>query len=114
MRVGRDCHFDGSVNYVAYGAMMRLCHDHYKATDSGWAGWHSADMTTLFIAAHKSFTGRVGSNVGASAEWADAGWKGWPKVPAPPGDRKNCTGVCSKDYSGPGLTVQWYPNVIRP
>jgi hypothetical protein len=115
VQVGGACHFDGSVNYVAYGTMMRLCRDHYNADGSDWARWFSEDMMILLIAAHKSFTGVVSANVGSSAEWASAGYRGWPqKGSAPAGDRPNCTATCSKTYSGPGLTVQWYPHVIRP
>jgi hypothetical protein len=113
VQVAGECHFVGSLNYVAYGTMMRLCHGHYKSTDSWKAGWHTEDFMIFLVAAHKSFTGRVGANVGPSADWAAAGYRGWPdKGRAPGGDRKDCD-QCPDAFRG-SLTVQWYPHVIRP
>jgi hypothetical protein len=112
--VGGSCHFDGSANYAVYGTMMRLCHDHFQAEKSWKAGLHSENSMTLLIAAHKSSTGTVAANVGPAAAWASAAYRGWPgKGSAPAGDRPDCE-KCPNDYSGPGLTVQWYPHVIRP
>lgn len=116
VQVGSDCHFDGSVNYVLFGSMMRLCHDHYKAEDRNWkASWHDEDAVIDLIALHKSYTGVPAANLRASASWGSAGYNGWPgDALSPDGDRQNCETGCPKKYSGPGLTVQWYPNVIRP
>jgi hypothetical protein len=115
VQVYRDCHYSGSVNYVAYGVMMRLCHEHYRAEGPEWAaGAHSEDMMALFVGLHKGFTGRVAPNVRESAQWASAGYRGWPgDAPTPPGDRSECD-LCSKQYTGPGLTVWWLPKFIRP
>jgi hypothetical protein len=115
VQVGSGCHFDGSANYAVYGKMMSLCHGHYAKDDRWRAGWHTEDYMILLIALHKSYTGKVAGNVGAAAEWASAAYRGWPKKgKAPGGDRPDCETGCPNKYSGPGLTVQWYPKVIKP
>ena len=64
---------------------------------------------------HKNKTGTPAANFQASNEWALAGNRSSGSLrPFPPGDRKECTERCSRSYSGPGLTVNWLPNVIRP
>lgn len=116
VQVGRDCHFAGSANYVLYGAMMRLCHDHYEQSTvfKFAASFFTASAMSTYIEVHKtSASGKTAGNLGPATKWADAGWNGWPAAPAPGGDRPECD-TCPKDYSGPGLTVQWFPTKIGP
>jgi hypothetical protein len=37
--VQSDCYYPGSVNYVVYGVMMRLCHDFYSALIAKMSTW---------------------------------------------------------------------------
>jgi hypothetical protein len=116
VQVGAGCHYDGSANYVIFGAMMRLCHDYYDSAGRGWkAGWHDKDAVIDLVAIHKTITGIPAANLRASADWAAAGYDGWPgDALTPDGDRPNCETGCPNKYSGPGLTVQWYPKIIQP
>ena len=53
MQVGDDCHFVGSINYVLFGTMMRLCHDHLENSLFSYAApWFTAD-NMLVIAIYK-------------------------------------------------------------
>ncbi|HEY7602724.1 MAG TPA: hypothetical protein VH760_00585 [Gaiellaceae bacterium] len=113
VQVGTQCHYSGSVNYVAYGVMMRLCHDYLRREDSSIADWFSAEEMHELIYMHKNQTGTEAPNFRASTEWANAGYHSGSVRPTPPGDRTECK-LCSKPYAGPGLSVNWLPNVIRP
>jgi hypothetical protein len=116
VQVGKDCHYSGSVNYVAYGVMMRLCHDHLSRESSVIADWFSREEMLELIYIHKSLNWNLtqGANFKASSEWANAGYQTGSVRPTPPGDRPECKERCSKEYSGGGLTVNWLPDVIRP
>jgi hypothetical protein len=114
VQVGNDCHYSGSVNYAAYGVMMRLCHDYMKTQDSAFTDWFSSEEMLELIYMHKNKSGTPAANFQASNEWALAGYRSGSLRPFPPGDRKECTGRCSKSYAGPGLTVNWLPWTIRP
>jgi hypothetical protein len=118
IQVGYDCHHAGSVNYVVFGAMMRLCHDHFKG--NRLASWFDQDAMNLLIALHKTdlATGVEAGNLDPSTDWANAGYRGWP-FPGrpggggPAGDRRYCKATCGKPYSGPQLTVRWSYKRIR-
>jgi hypothetical protein len=114
VQVGRGCHYSGSVNYVSYGVMMRLCHDYLSQEDSAIADWFSSNEMLELIYMHKNRSGTPAANFQASNNWALAGYHSRSIRPIPPGDRPECKERCSKSYSGPGLTVNWLPNVIRP
>lgn len=115
VQVGNGCHYSGSVNYAAYGVMMRLCRDYLSKEDSSIADWFTQQEMLEMIYIHKNQTGTQAANFQASNEWALAGYNNSGSLrPTPPGDRKNCQATCPKAYSGPGLTVNWLPFVIRP
>jgi hypothetical protein len=116
VQVGSGCHYAGSVNYVAYGVMMRLCHDYLSREKSLIADWFSREEMLELIYIHKNlnWTLTQGANLAASNEWANAGYQSGSVRPTPPGDRPECKERCTKPYSGPGLTINWLPNVIRP
>jgi len=112
VQVGSDCHYAGSVNYAVFGRMMRLCHDFLD--DSAIGDWFSQEETLELVYIYKNITGSQGANFQAANEWALTGYRNGSLRPFPPGDRKECTEMCSKDYSGPGFTVQWSFRTIRP
>jgi hypothetical protein len=116
VQVGNGCHYSGSVNYVAYGVMMRLCHDYLSRERSLIADWFSRNEMLELIYIHKSMNRNLepSANFKASSEWALAGYESGSVRPTPPGDRPECRERCSKSYSGRGLTVNWLPHVIRP
>jgi hypothetical protein len=114
VRVGRDCHYSGSVNYVAYGVMMRLCHDYLSHEDSSIADWFTPEEMLELIYMHKNQSGTQAANFQASNEWALTGYHTKSIRPTPEGDRKECQERCSDSYSGPGFTVRWLPKIIRP
>ncbi len=60
VQVGKDCHYAGSVNYVVYGRMMRLCHDDFVKDDSPIADWFSQEEMLELVYIHKNFTGYAG------------------------------------------------------
>jgi hypothetical protein len=117
VQVGSECHHAGSVNYVVFGAMMRLCHDDTKVVGRSW---FSEEAMNLLIVAHKSsialpfVPSTEAGNLDASIAWAKAGYRGWPNNGrVPPGDRSHCKASCGKPYRGPGLTVRWSYKRIR-
>ncbi|MFN8221767.1 MAG: hypothetical protein U0R50_00810 [Gaiellales bacterium] len=114
VQVGRDCHYSGSVNYIAYGAMMRLCHDHYASEGSSFKEWFSSNEMLELIYIHKNQSGTQAANFQASNEWALAGYNPGQVRPYPPGDRPECEKRCTTPYNGRGLTVNWLPYVIGP
>jgi hypothetical protein len=115
VQVGNGCHYSGSVNYAAYGVMMRVCRDYLSKEDSSIADWFTQQEMLEMIYIHKNQTGTQAANFQASNEWALAGYNNSGSLrPTPPGDRKECQPRCPTSYSGPGLTVNWLPFVIRP
>jgi uncharacterized membrane protein YphA (DoxX/SURF4 family) len=102
------CYFAGSVNYVIFGVMWRLCRD-----VPGFGLGH--DDMIHWIALYKALTSgfaKVPKNTGPAAEWASAGFFGWPEVglvSPPKPDRANC-GYCGLPYSGPKFKVRWRPH----
>ena len=114
--IGSECHHAGSVNYVVFGVMMRLCHDNFRG--GPFANWFDQEAMNLLIVAHKTSltSGEEAGNLDGSIDWANAGYNGWPfKGRAPLGDRRKCKGPCPKYYSGPGFTVRWsYKRIRRP
>jgi len=115
VQVGTGCHYTGSVNYVVYGVMMRLCHDYLSQNDSSIADWFTMQEMQEMIYIHKSANVHLtqGANFAASTEWANAGYQSGSVRPTPPGDR-DCKERCPDSYSGKGFTVRWLPEVIRP
>jgi RHS repeat-associated protein len=73
--VDGGCHYRGSVNYVLYGLMFKLCG---FRQDLGWAD----------ISAYKLYT--AGANLHAAIQWYDAGYDLWPLATTPAPDRPEC------------------------
>lgn len=104
--VSGACFFAGSVNYVTFGVMMRLCFDWVGLTEK-WK--FKKDAMESLILAHKY--GASWPNIKASLAWADAGYDGWPLVDSPTGlaDRTECPPTCHCTNVGPRFTVLWQP-----
>jgi hypothetical protein len=107
VQVGKGCHYAGSVNYVIYGVMMRLCHSHFEASvlTSFEARLFTEEKMTSYITIYKKLRGAP--NLTASLEWAKAGYNGWPSGSTPAAELPNC-GECPKPNGG-RLTVRWLP-----
>jgi hypothetical protein len=114
VKVGTDCYYSGSPNYVIYGVMCKLCSDHFTSVgnQSGIDRFTQAKML-YWINAYKG-TGLTGlgtpsGNFGPSQDWAIAGYNGWPGGSTPTGDRNNCTPTCPITYAGRAFRVYWLP-----
>jgi hypothetical protein len=115
VEVKGQCFYAGSVNYVIWGVMFRLCAD----TIPG--GIWNEDVMKDFIWGHKGIRPTLSDefpdgNWGASQLWATAGYQGWPAGWTPPGDRQNCACTCPKDKATGfpddgkgGFKVIWEP-----
>jgi hypothetical protein len=109
VQVGGGCHYAGSANYVVYGAMLRLCHDHFKSSSNATlkrdAPFFSEQQMVSYIALWKRL--REAPNLTPSTEWAKAGYNGWPNGPTPAPELPNCA-PCPKRVTS-RLTVRWLP-----
>jgi hypothetical protein len=128
--IGGSCHFAGSANYVIFGIMCRLCHDHYENMLSNASFYEIFDKDTYrqeklqfgitgmlgLVDLYKKYvpllTGDAPArNIDAAKRWSIAGWNGWPnRAATPPPDRANCTLTCPHRAAQP-FTISWYPFV---
>jgi hypothetical protein len=103
VQIEGQCHYAGSVNYVIFGLMCRLCKI-------------SGDKMQRYISLYKGGTGikSKADNYKPSLDWAYAGLMGWgdPEsaeeasfVHAPAGDRPQCKPTCALAY-GPRPTMR--------
>jgi hypothetical protein len=113
VQIKKDCHYAGSVNYVIFGTMCRLCHDHYK---SWWDVKYLQYSKLAMINLIDMYKGGLptqwepSANYEESKAWAIAGYEGWPLGGSPPkGDRPNCKPACGEPYDGPRFTISWFP-----
>lgn len=117
VKVGNDCYYAGSPNYVIYGAMCQLCNAHFTSVgNSSGANRFTENRMLYWINFYKG-TGPLGistpsGNFGPSKDWAVAGYRGWPGAGAPAGDRNNCAPTCPTAYSGGAFNVNWVPHGI--
>lgn len=115
VQVGTECYYAGSPNYSLFGALFKLCYDHFSATEPRRAGSYTEKEMLWWIDTYKGPIGPRGvlrpasGNFIPSQQWAIAGYRGWPisKTPAPAGDRSNCIPVCPLPYVGPKFQVRW-------
>jgi hypothetical protein len=115
IQVGRNCYWAGSVNYVIFGVMMRLCYDYYDSVGSVWKNKHTMAAMYALIDAYKNMFGLSDADnstgtVTISTYWAFVGYDGWPSVAgvyAPRGDRGHCRPCCPRIYHGPSFQVRW-------
>lgn len=115
IQIGHDCYYAGSVNYVIFGKMCKLCADYYLSIpliNTGFARFTKQSMRDLVdLYKGHGFTGLAdpSANFGSSIAWAESGYDGWPGASTPPGDRSNCTPMCPTPFSGSKFRVNWYP-----
>jgi len=105
VQVGSGCHYAGSVNYVIYGVMLRLCHDHLESTRSWKTQMYSEEQMARYVTLWKTLRGAP--NLTASLRWARAGYNGWPGGATPPAELPNCA-KCPKKVTS-RMTVRWLP-----
>jgi Domain of unknown function (DUF4157) len=93
------CHFAGSVNYVVFGHMCRLCDI-----------WESTMAFLIWLYKRKS------ANYEGSRNWSLAGYADWPSTGTPPPDRPSCSPTCPIRYgttahnSATAFDFHWYPS----
>ncbi|ODA35066.1 hypothetical protein A8L45_05145 [Veronia pacifica] len=66
----------------------------------GWINFYKGTGSLGWSTPSKNFV--------PSKEWAIAGYKGWPGVASPKGDRPNCKPTCTLKYSKPDFQVAWF------
>ena len=97
VEVNGQCSYSGSVNYVLFGVMWKLCGKQQWTMDRLIWGWKG------YVPFYRSAAG----NYEKSVEWADAGYNGWPVVAGTPaGDRPQCA-HCPIKYQGAPFTFYW-------
>lgn len=115
VQINSGCHYAGSANYVVFGAMCKLCADHFLAhgpINTGYARFtRRAMMDLINLYKGTGFTGLAtpAGNFRESQAWAGAGYAGWPAAGTPAPDRSNCSATCPTPYSGSAFRVNWYP-----
>jgi hypothetical protein len=117
VQIDNSCFYAGSVNYVLFGLLCRLCYDYYDADYSavlGFIDWpqdrdaYSEDAMIELIWIYKGAHPRLSVHWGssgdyeASKDWARAGYHWWslmsPWGQTPAGDRAECSTTCSQVY----------------
>jgi hypothetical protein len=113
VQIQNDCHYAGSVNYVIFGVMCKLCQDHFTSIGSSDASDYTEAEMLRLINLYKGtgFTGlsTPSANFVPSQNWAKAGFHDWPAAASPAGDRSNCSPTCATAYSGSAFMVHWVP-----
>jgi hypothetical protein len=113
VQVDKDCHYAGSVNYVIFGVMCKLCHDYFTSIGSSEADDYTWKEMLSLIDLYKGsgFAGLAtpSTNFMPSVYWASAGYRGWPAVASPSADRLNCSPTCPMEYSEGDFSVRWEP-----
>lgn len=108
VQLDTGCHYAGSVNYVIFGLMMRLCHDDYRDSSGPSrlkAPLYEESSMTKIISAYKTLRGAGNSD--ASVRWAKAGYNGYPHgSSAPRAELPKCA-ACPTHVRR--LTVRWLP-----
>lgn len=117
VKIGSDCYYAGSPNYVIFGVMCQLCNSHFTSIgDVPAADRFTQSKMQYWINFYKG-TGPLGistpsGNFGPSRDWANAGYTLWPASSAPAGDRNNCAPTCPTAYTGGAFTVHWIPHGV--
>lgn len=97
VEVDGKCFLAGTVNYVLWGLICRLCNMRFNYPS------HST-MEDLVI-----IYNRVGfDDPGPPGEWAEIGWKGFGGTAPPVGNRSSCQSKCPHEHSTP-FSWQWLP-----
>ncbi len=126
VKVAGQCYYAGSVNYVVFGKMCKLCQN--EALFRLRLGLNSLKLPEgLFLYNPISVwlaiwyykgevpfkTQEASANYGLSQKWAAAGYSGWPSGGSTPeSDRPTCLPICSIPYLHLPFTVNWDPESI--
>lgn len=118
VEVDGQCFYTGSVNYLLWGVMFRLCN---KANPNVGPAVFSEDTMIEYVSSYKGGVPGVMSqsgNWGPSQWWAKAGYQGWPAAATPPGDRPKQKCRCPKELGqdfptndGSTFLVGWWPGL---
>jgi hypothetical protein len=101
VHIDGTCSYGGSVNYVVFGAMCKLCDiPKWLMEDMIWA--YKGDVP---------FKHKASPNYGPSMDWARAGYDVWPAAPTPAGDRPGCNASCPTAYHDAPFQIHWYPEL---
>ncbi|MEQ8467427.1 peptidoglycan-binding protein [Coleofasciculus sp. E1-EBD-02] len=115
VEVDGKCYHSGSVNYVVYGVMFRLCRDAWiNFRFGGITLPHSPLVGAAGVWYHKGPYPRPlhnprylpGGNFLGSELWMLAGYLGWPQSFQPPSDKRRCRVGCGF-YGEESFTVKW-------
>jgi hypothetical protein len=113
VKVGPDCHYAGSSNYVIFGVMCKLCNTHFTSLKSTDADDYTEAAALELVNKYKGtgFTGldTPSANFKPSQDWTSSGFRGWPGASQPAGDRSNCDPTCPTAYTGVPFEVNWLP-----
>lgn len=101
--VNDQCYYAGSVNYVIYGVMTRLC------GGSRTLMWRKVEAWKVILPAMMG--DQPGANFVTAQSWADAGYQGWPLTTQPRPDRISCVQKCPKPWSK-RFTYRWLPDEV--
>ena len=107
------CYYAGSANYVIFGHMFRICHDHYSGRGQQQnAALYNGQQAEVWTDRWKTI--QRASNVQAALEWTRAGYNLWRRGSAQPtSDRPSCWPNCATPYTGDVLEVHWGPRYFR-
>ena len=123
VQVWEGCHSIDATNYVAFGVMWSLCHDHFENYQH-MPGDNPYNYTAMVVLV--GGWGLLARTVGHTVErimryrgprggaihrlkWAIVEWNGWPGAPTPPGDVHGCAPICGP-YKGPPFEFTWEPH----
>jgi hypothetical protein len=102
VQIGKECHYAGSVNYVIFGVMMKLCYDSQPWYDK--FEYTKAWMLMLIT----GYKGGITGNYVPSMGWAVAGYDGYPAVLPPPGEHPECSPTCPLKPNAPGIPTKFW------
>ncbi len=110
VEVNKQCYYAGSVNYVVFGAMFKLCNE-AQVRFFGvlpYAEWTRDAYIDLYKGPF-NLNLKPSPNWLPSRGWAKAGYDGWPEPPAqqPEADRPQCQTICGQPYGGGQMSVHW-------
>jgi hypothetical protein len=111
IQINEDCYYAGSVNYVIFGTMFKLCSDENPNISYNFAKRNMDALIDIYKGSRPSGLGTPSPDFKAGLAWANAGYDGWSSGgPSPPGDRNNCVPICPAPYSAGPFTIHWWPH----
>jgi RHS repeat-associated protein len=115
LAINSTCWYAGSINYVVFGVMMRICNDWVMRSLT--YGWNDFSISTLrdLVWLYKGRPGRTSPNYEQSLAWAESGYSYYsaavnPSTVAP--DRPHCNNSCGSWKTG-SMSVHWLPLTLH-